>query len=577
MALFISEKVSFDVTALLVTGVLMVTGILTVEEGLSGFSNPATVTIGAMFVISAGFRESGALRVLGGLFERIAERHQRRGFLTVLLIVGAVSAFINNTAAVAIFIPVFIGLSGTLGTGSSRLLMPLSFISIFGGTCTLIGTSTNILVASIAVDSGLREFSMFEFAPVGLVFMATGFLYLFIYGNRRIPDFGRYPDLTRRYDMGGYLYDLELTGESESLGKPLEESILTDDLDLDLIRVFKRKGSESAARTRSSLESGDVIRARGSREAVEGLSRKNRLRIRPPVEWTDEDLIKEMDTLVEVSVAPDSGLEGKTPEQASMKRNYGAMVLAMRHRGRLLREGYSEVRLSGGDSLLLSISHERIPMLEESPDLLVVSRVELKECSRRKVIISAAVLAGVVAAAVLDLLSVVFGAVTGALVLVLTGTITTRQAYNAVQWKVVFLLAGLLPLGIAMGKTGAAAMLADWLLAILKSLGPHAVLSGFFLLAMLLTNILSNQASAVLLAPVMVTAAETMSVNPRTFLFALAFGSSLSFATPVGYQTNTMIYNAGRYTFSDFMRVGIPLSILLWVLGSILIPLIWPL
>ena len=577
VALFISEKVSFDITALTVTGILMATGILTVEEGLSGFSNQATVTIGAMFVISAGFRESGALRAIGRLFSRIAGKYSRRGLFAILLSVGAISAFINNTAAVAIFIPVFIGLSRTMETGSSKLLMPLSFVSIFGGACTLIGTSTNILIASIALDSGLPAFSMFEFAPMGLIFMAAGFLYLFLYGNRKIPDRRQAEDLTEQYDMDGYLYDLELTEECRHLGRPLEECILTDEMDLDLLRVFKKRGSESASRSRSSLQKGDVIRARGSRKEVEGLSRKDRLRIRPPREWKDEDLIEGMDVLVEVSVAPDSGIAGKSLKRADLKGKYGAVVLAIRHQGELLREDYADVRLSGGDSLLLSVSHDRIPMLEESSDLLLVSQVELKLYRGKKMALSAAVLAGVISSAALGLLPIVVSAVLGCLVLLFTGTITTRQAYNAVQWKVIFLLAGILPLGVAMSKTGAAALLSDRLLWALSSLGPQAVLSGFFLLAMLMTNIVSNQASAILLAPIMLRAADSMSVNPRTFLFALAFASSLSFATPVGYQTNTMIYNAGRYTFRDFVRVGLPLSIMLWLLGSLLIPMIWPL
>ncbi len=220
VVLFASEKVSFDITALAVTGILMVSGILTVEEGLSGFSNQATVTIGAMFILSAGFRETGVLKALGNFFARIAAGGSRQGFFLILLLVGGISAFINNTAAVAIFIPVFFGLSRTIDISPSRLLMPLSFISIFGGACTLIGTSTNILIASIALDAGLEEFSMFEFAPMGLIFMAVGFIYMFLYGNRKIPDYGPRADLTDQYSMGGYLYDLELTGDCRHLGKP---------------------------------------------------------------------------------------------------------------------------------------------------------------------------------------------------------------------------------------------------------------------------------------------------------------------------------------------------------------------
>lgn len=577
MALFFSEKLSFDVTALLITGVLMVSGILTVEEGLSGFSNQATITIGAMFVISTGFRESGVLRALGSFLSRIAGRERKRGLFLILALVGLISAFINNTAAVAIFIPVFVSMAGVMDKSPSKLLMPLSFVSIFGGACTLIGTSTNILIASIAVDNGLERFSMFEFAPMGLIFMAVGFLYLFLFGNRKIPDYEQEKDLTGQYDIGGNLYDLELTDGCRHIGKPLAECLLTEDIDLDVLRVFRGKESQSAFRTRNDLQKGDVLRMRGSSDDIDKIKDKDHMRLKPPREWKDSDLVMGADVLVEVSIAPDSGLVGKTLKSIDLKKEFGAVVLAMRHQGKLLREDYLDVRLSGGDSLLLSIEHNRVPELERSPDLIVTSRVELKKYRTRKMVISVSVLAGVITAAALNILPIVVSAILGCLVLLVTGVITTKQAYNAVQWKVIFLLAGVLPLGVAMNKTGAAELLSKWMLSSLESLGPAAVLSGFFLLAMLLTNIISNQASAVLLAPIMISAANSLSVNPRTFLFALAFASSLSFATPVGYQTNTMIYNAGRYRFADFLRIGVPLSIILWIVGTLLIPYFWPL
>lgn len=577
VVLFVSEKVSFDVTALIITGILMVSGILTVEEGLSGFSNQATITIGAMFIISAGFRESGALRALGSFLSRLASRDRGKGLFLILVLVGAISAFINNTAAVAIFIPVFVSMSGIMEKSPSRLLMPLSFVSIFGGACTLIGTSTNILIASIAADNGLAEFSMFEFAPMGLVFMAVGFLYLFLFGKKLIPDYQQAKDLTGQYDIGGNLYDLELTEGCSHIGKPLEECLLTEDVDLDVLRVFRGKDSESAARSRNNLREGDVLRMKGSADDIERIEDQGHMRLKPPREWRDSDLVKGADVLVEVSVAPDSAMIGKTLNNVNLKKNFGAVVLAIRHQGKLLREGYMDVSLSGGDSLLLSVEHTRVPELEQSSDFIVISQAELKKYRKKEMAIAVSVLAAVIATAALNILPIVVSAILGCLVLLVTGTITTRQAYNAVQWKVIFLLAGVLPLGIAMNRTGAAELLSRWVLSSLESLGPVAVLSGFFLLAMLMTNIISNQASAVLLAPIMISAANSMSVNPRTFLFALAFASSLSFATPVGYQTNTMIYNAGRYRFSDFLRIGVPLSIILWLVGTLLIPVIWPL
>ncbi len=573
---FVSEKISFDVTAVLISGALMASGILTVKEGLSGFSNPATITIGAMFIISAGFRQTGALRAIGSFFERITRRNGRLGIVVVLLIVGVISAFINNTAAVAIFIPVFIAISIDMGKSPSRLLMPLSFISMFGGACTLLGTSTNILVSSLARDNGLEGFSMFEFAPMGLIFAVAGVVYLLVYGAKKIPAYESAEDLTEQYRMDGNIYDLELKDGCEHIGKPLRECILTEDLDLDVLRVFRGDESEGGTRTSSKLRKGDVLRMRGSSEEIDRVKGRDKLVVRPSRKWKDADLARGRDVLVEVSLAPDSGLIGKTISNIDFMKKFGAFVLAIRHNGRLIKENYGDVRLAGGDSLLLSMERERLPSLEEDADFLVVSRVELKKYRTRKIIIAASVLAAVVTTAALNILPIVVSAVLGCLVLVLTGSITTRQAYNAVQWKVIFLLAGVLPLGVAMSKTGAAGLLADWVLKLLKPMGPTAVLSGFFLLAMLLTNIISNQASAALLAPIVINAAQSLSVNPRTFLLAVTFAASLSFITPVGYQTNTMIYNTGRYRFKDFLRIGLPLSMILWVVGSLVIPIIWP-
>ncbi len=575
LVLFWSERVPFDVTSVIVMTVLMVTGILTPREGLSGFSNEATLTIAAMFVLSEGMRRTGALAVVGDAFTRVG----RHGFWAVasamMLVVAATSAFINNTAAVAIFIPVTIGVAARLRVSPTKLLMPLSFAAMLGGVCTLVGTSTNLLVSSIAEENGQPPFSMFEFAPLGLVVAAVGFAYLLFGGIRLLPERRPPTDLTDQFQMNEYLTDLLLEPGWEYLGRPLRDTPLTREFDLDVLQVFRGESGTVGNEPHVLLQAGDVLRVRGSVAEIQRLMAREHLRLRPAREWHDIDLARGERVLVEAVLAPDSELVGRTVRSADLTERFGAVVLAIRHRGRIEHERLDEARLSGGDSLLLVVDVERVRELQREHSFVVVSEVERKIDRRPKLPIALAVLVVVVVAAALDLAPIVVTALAGAVLLVLCGCLTIEEAYEAIHWRVILLLAGVLPLGLAMDKTGAATMLSDAVLHTLGDWGPTAVLAGFLLLAMLLTNLISNQATAVLLAPIAIQSAATIGVSPRPFLVAVTFAASLSFMTPVSYQTNTLVYGPGQYRFGDFLKVGTPLNLLLWVLTTLLIPVFW--
>ena len=574
--LFVTDHVTYDVTAIIVMVSLLVSGILTPQEGLSGFSNAATVTVAAMFILSAGIRRTGILNSAGDFFSSRMQQNFNLWLLLLLLFIGFVSAFINNTAAVAIFIPVMMSISAKVNVSPSKLLMPLSFAGMFGGVCTLIGTSTNILVSSIAVERGLDAIGMFEFTSMGLIFLASGLLFMFMFGIKMIPERRAQEDLTKDFEMQNFLTDIIINSKSELVGKVLDKKELTEQLDLDVIRIFRDDMDSSAQRNKVKIQTGDIIRIRGNKDEIKKLVTRQDISLKPPREWADVDLQHGQDALVEVVVAPETGLVGTNLKDYSFYEKFGAVPLAIRHEGSIKHNDLSEFQLSSGDTLLLSMDSERLNEIESDPSVVMVTDPDIMSERENKTPIALTIVAGVVLTAALGVTSIVVSAIAGVVLMILTGCLKTSEAYEAVNWKVIMLLAGVLPLGTAMDKTGTAELLANLMISGLADLGPTVLMSGFFIITLVITAVMSNNASAALLAPIAIESASTMGVQPEPFLYAVTFAASLSLITPFGYQTNTMIYGPGQYKVSDFFKVGLLLNILFWVLATIFIPLIWP-
>lgn len=573
VACFATERLPVDLVALLVLSALLGSGILTPEQAVSGFSNPATVTVAAMFVLSAGLARTGAVNLLGRRLARVGRLGFRPALLALMALIGAVSAFINNTAAVAIFLPIVIGLARDMGISPSKLLIPLSFASMFGGVCTLIGTSTNILVSSIAEQHGQPPFGMFELAPLGLVMFAAGGLYLLTAGVRLIPDRRAAADLTQSYGMGEYLTEILVLPEARAVGRPLRESKLVRDLDLDVLEI-RREGRQLTPGPDTVLAAGDLLRVRCDVEKIRRAEDQEGIVLKSGLKWRDEDLSSEA-ALLEAVIAPGSALEGKTLKEAGFRQIYGGTALAIRHRGELMRERLANTRLRSGDVLLVEVRRDRVEALQRNPDFVIVSEVGLDEPRQGKLLVATAIVAGVVAVATLGLLPIVGSAILGSVLLVLTRCITLDEAYQAIEWRIVFLLGGILPLGIALETSGAARLLSSLLVDTVGLWGPVALVSAFYLLTSLLTEAMSNNATAALLAPIAISTAAALEVDPRPFLVAVTFAASASFMTPVGYQTNTLIYGPGHYRFADFLRVGTPLNLLFWLIATLLIPRFW--
>ena len=576
VVLFVTEKFSTDVVAVLVMVVLLVSGILTPAEGFNGFANPATVTVGAMFVISAGLFRAGAVNFLGRGLRRLARRSSTLMVLVMMLGVGSLSSFLNNTATVAIMIPVIMVVAQRVNTSPSKLLMPLAFASLLGGMCTVLGTSTNILASSMAETAGLEPLSMFEFSRLGIIFFAVGVIYMMTIGRKMIPEHRTSGDLTRSFGLGDYLTELQLSDKSPLVGESLESAPLLEEFDIEVLQIIRGKDLLRPT-PKTVLREHDLLRVKGDVSTINELKERAEASLGVQIKWQDSDLESKDTKLVEAVVGPSSPLAGRSLVESNPRKNYGVSVLAIRHHGALKHGELQNIKLMSGDTLLIEVPNSRIPYLIQQRVFLVASKAGIPQFDLLKAAKGVAIVVSVITSAALGWLSIASAAAAGALLIVLSKCISMEEAYAAIEWNVLFLLAGMLALSIAMEKTGTSAMLAGGIVDVFGAMGPRALVAAFFGATMLLTSVMSNQATVALLIPVAITTAYSIDANPRTFIFAVMFAASSSFMTPVGYQTNTMIYGPGQYTFNDFLRVGTPLSLIFWVLGTLLIPWFWPL
>ena len=452
VALFASEKLPVDIVALLVLVLLLVLGLVTPAQGLSGFSSQATITVAAMFVLSAGLQRTGALRFVAGAIARWGHRP----WLLVLMVmasVGLVSAFVNNTAAVAVFLPLVMAATAQRGMSHSKVLIPLSYASQMGGVCTLIGTSTNLLVHSIARDMGLPGFAMFEFTLLGLVTMAVGFAYLLLAGPWLLAD-RRGGELIRDYQLGKYITELRVPHGAALVGRSVEEAKLGEQ-GVYVLELLREDGKVWSPRS-ERLRAGDVLLVRGDWQQIQALHERERLAFEPEFRLRDEALQDDDRLLVEAMVAPNSRLAGNTLAGTEFHWHTSAAVLAIQRRGEVIREQLKHVPLALGDVLLLLVPAGEMAELRANPNLLVLTEKEDDRGSRRRAPLALAIMAGVVALAALGVADIVVTALAGAVLMVLAGCLRADEIYDAIDWRVIILLAGVLPLGIALTSSGAA-------------------------------------------------------------------------------------------------------------------------
>lgn len=570
--LFATEKLPVDLTAMIIMGAMLLSGIITPQDAIGGFSNPATVTVGAMFILSAALFKTGAVNILGGTLSRLGRLNFWLVLIAMMLMVGLLSAFINNTAAVAIFLPIALGVARDTGVAAGRLLMPISFASMFGGVCTLVGTSTNILVSSIAERHGLAPIGMFETTSLGLIFFAAGSAYMLLVGVRMIPDRPGGANRGPIFGSGDYQIEIVLEPEARSVGTVLASSPLLQDVDIRSVEVFRNGRRVQEAPDTLALQAGDHLKVRCDLENFRKLKERRGIALRQE----SGSKLSEEAMLVEAVVAPASTLDGRTLKQARFRSRYGLTALALRHRGKVMREDLETTKLQAGDVLLFEVEQQHFEQLREDKTFVLVSQVALPLFRKSRMLTAIAIVTGVVLGAASGYVPIVAGAIVGCILMVLTRCLTLEEAYASINWSVIFLLAGVLTLGTALETTGAARLAGNLLVENLGSWGPIALVSGLYLATSLLTELMSNNATAALLAPVAIAAAESLNIDSRPLLMAITFAASASFMTPVGYQTNTLIYGPGQFRYADFLRVGTPLNILFWILATFFIPQFWP-
>lgn len=569
--LFVTEKFPVDVVALLVLGSLLVFGVVTPREALSGFSSPATITVAAMFVLSAGLQRSGALRGLGDLLARA--RWSWLLTLCMTALVAGTSAFINNTAIVAVFLPIVIASVVARGLAPSKFLIPLSFAAQFGGVCTLIGTSTNLLVDSLARQSGQPGFDLFEFAPLGLWFVAVGIVYLLFAQRFLLPDLG-IPDSGADDHRGRYLVELHVPEKSPAIGCSGGTAIPAEIRDAFLLEIF-RDGSRLAQPRMEAIAAGDRLLLRGEWNELQRVRRQ--LQLRHDRVAADLDGNPEATRLhAEAMIAPGSPLVGKSLAQLRFGHVYRMRVHGLQRSGAAPRQPLDQVPLAVGDILLMDATAEALADLRADPGVVLLGTREQPRVDLRRMLLSLLVMAGAIGVAALGWMPIVASALLGCAALVMLRCLEPQDAYAAVDWRVIVLLAGVLPLGIALENSGGADWVARYALGGIGAYGPLATLAALYLLTAIMTEVMSNNAAAVLVVPIAISAAEALGVDPKPFLVAVAFAASTSFATPVGYQTNTMVYTAGGYRFADFPKIGVPLNLLFWIMAVALIPRYFP-
>lgn len=574
VVLFATEKLPVDIVALLVTAVLLITGVVTLEEGIAGFSSPAVITVACMFVLSAGLQKTGALGTIGSILSSGA-RGKSLLCLLIIAMVVPISAFINNTAAVAVLLPLVIGAANVGKIPASKLLIPLSFASQFGGVCTLIGTSTNLLVNSIAERSGVEGFNMFEFAPLGISLTIIGTIFLVSIGQWLLPDRPIAP-LTETYQLRDYITELRVMEHSPLVGKRIDQSPLLGKHGVTIVEV--RRGEQTIVGTAAfCIQPHDLLLVRSAPDQLMTATSALGLEIEPEFKLGDEAMRTNDVQLCEALVPPGSRGVGRSLIDLRLSEHLGVVALAIQRTGHVLRNKLASIPLRVGDALLLIGKPLDIERVRADETLLVLNQTEPPTLLRGKAPLALGVLALAVTLAALEILPIMVGALCAVLVLIITRCLRADQAYAAVDWRVLVMLAGILPLGVAMQKTGAAQAIANFVLNFAGHENPVAILSAIYLITALLTECMSNNGAAVLIAPIAIATAQALHLDPKPFLIAVTIAASTSFATPVGYQTNTMVYNAGGYKFTDFLRIGIPLNIIFWAVSTWLIPKWWPL
>lgn len=580
ITMFIIEPIRIDIIALSIPVILVFTNFWTKispADAISGFSSSATITIGSMFIISAGVEKSGIIQSLGDKIYKWTGDSDFKLLFYIILFAGITAGFINNTPVVALFIPLVMGIAKRKNSSPSKFLIPLSFAAMMGGLTTLIGTSTNILASDILAQRTGEGFSMFEFTHLGLLVLLIGAIYLLFLGRKILPErIKAEADVTEKFKMGEYLTETIIREDSPLIGKNLKEAEKEMEFDLNIIQL--NRGGEKFLKPLNNkiIEAGDHLIVRTDPKNLVKLIKTLRMEISSETPTRESlNIEEESQNLIEIVLPYGSHLEGQTLEAVNFLENYDCDILAIRQGEELTHKKMGNITLKAGNVLLLTAGENTIKRLRKDRSFIVFNELNGTEYRHSKVITSLGILAGVILLAAFNIVPIVISSLAGVIAMVITKTLKPIELSEAINWNVIFLLAGLIPLGIAMDNTGTAKFMANQILRLEGMLSPLLILMVFYFLTVIFANLIGNNASVILMLPIALDAAGQLGLNPMAFALGITFAASSAFLTPMSYQTNMMVYGPGGYKFQDFFWTGLPLQLILLVVVPLLIKLFW--
>jgi len=581
LVLFITEVLATEIISLILISTLVLSGVISPEQGVAGFSNNATITVMFMFVISGAILKTGALQQMGFKFSGYFKNNFNQSMIIFMVLIAFCSAWMNNTPVVAVFIPIVLQIARNSGNNPTKMLMPLSFATIFGGTCTLIGTSTNVLVSGILEKSGLEPISMFDMTPMGLVLLVVGILYMVFIGNKLLPD--RKPDeednnLRLAKD---YVTEIILLDQAVSAGKTIMDSPLVKAYEMDIIEISRMGEKISLPSGDFVLWAGDRLKVRCSVEKLKLLKEKLKTESLATVKIAEHSFDRKSTSLVELIITAKSDYAGKTLRDIDFRRSFRAVPIAIKHREEVVSENLYETKLQSGDVILAEVKSHFVKNLKQQSQsttspFILISEESFVDFNKKNFVLTMSIVFTTILVASFEWIPIMPASIAAVCLLLILKCINPKEMLESVEWNVVFLLAGTLALGEAMKVSGLADTLAGFLADNFGQFGPWVLLSAFYLFTSLLTEIMSNNATAALLVPIGLSLSQQLGVSYVPFIMAITFGASASFMTPIGYQTNAMVYGAGNYKFKDFLKVGTMLNMLFWLTATLLIPVFYP-
>ena len=588
--LFVTELFPVDKIAIFIIVSLILLGLVTPEEGISGFSNTATITVLALMIIAVALEDNGVIAWFTDGLQRLSILPLLLLIPTFMFLTAGISAFISTTAVVIVFIKIIFQLAERYGIAAGKLLLPVSFAGILGGSCTLMGTSTNLIVNSVAQNRGVEKLGFFEFAWFGLIFLVIGIVVVTI-ASKFLPKKNVSERLEVDYEINNLITTVTINSNSPLVGKAIQDTFLFKDPEVTLLKLIRNHVVTNAPGRYITLAEQDKLVVMADLENIERISQEENLTQASKALQTAETFSKDQKKkteqesketqiqLIEVLVLPGSAFVGSTLNNLKRLKLEGALPIAIKKRKnirntteRLIRKDLNQIRIKPGDRILLEITQTELNTLENLEGIVILKMHEpFKAKNNKRKYITAAILLAVIAMAASGLLSILASSLTGIGLLLATNSLEMNKIYHKVDWQIFFLLAGMIPLGVAMTNSGADLWLSEHLLALFEGRNNLFILGALFLITMILSGSISNNATAVIMAPIAISVASGLNLPAKPFILAVMFAANFSFFTPVGYQTNTLIYNLGIYRFKHFLILGGILSIILCVAGTFLL------